>query len=199
MKKILFVLLLLCSLVLPSNSYAEPIVINKFNIFDYPVLDFSGDFIAGSGISDDDKKSLIPVGTVSIWTHESVPEFWLECDGRAVDAVKYPELRKLMSFLPDYRDRFLQGKSSKYQVNQSIEAGLPNVTGSFNAPVTDGIQEYTARGAFIKIAAARSNGYWGVGTNYGLGFDASLSNPIYGKSTTVQPPAVIVKYIIKAE
>ena len=142
---------------------------------------------------------MIPVGTVSIWTHESVPEFWLECDGRAVDAVKYPELRKLMSFLPDYRDRFLQGKSSKYQVNQSIEAGLPNVTGSFNAPVTDGIQEYTARGAFIKIAAARSNGYWGVGTNYGLGFDASLSNPIYGKSTTVQPPAVIVKYIIKAE
>ena len=30
-----------------------------------------------------------------------------------------------------------------------------------------------------------------------LGFDAALSNPIYGKSTTVQPPAIAVKMLIK--
>jgi hypothetical protein len=29
-----------------------------------------------------------------------------------------------------------------------------------------------------------------------LEFDASKSNPIYGKSDTVQPPAILMKYVI---
>ena len=31
-----------------------------------------------------------------------------------------------------------------------------------------------------------------------FGLDASKSNSIYGASTTVQPPAIVMKYIIKA-
>ncbi len=138
------------------------------------------------------------MGTVSIWTHESVPEFWLECDGRAVDTVKYPEFRKLMSFLPDYRDRFLQGKGSVSNVNDRIEAGLPNITGTFGEVLHIELNS----GAFFHnyvFGGGRTyahNGFWETGS---MVFDASLSNPIYGKSTTVQPPAVVVKYIIKAK
>jgi len=35
--------------------------------------------------------------------------FWLECNGQAVDASKYPKLAKLMSVVPDYRGMFLRG------------------------------------------------------------------------------------------
>ena len=37
----------------------------------------------------------------------------------------------------------------------------------------------------------------GNGDGYYFIFDASLSNPIYGNSNTVQPPAVVMNYIIK--
>ena len=32
---------------------------------------------------------------------------------------------------------------------------------------------------------------------YDIRFSASLSNPIYGKGTTVQPPALTIQYIMK--
>ncbi|WP_300721458.1 hypothetical protein [uncultured Brachyspira sp.] len=62
----------------------------------------------------------------------------------------------------------------------------------------------TANGAF-----SSSKGYYSRSVEDGsyaggyqiknIIFDASLSSPIYGRSNTVQPPSVVVKYIIKAE
>ena len=37
----------------------------------------------------------------------------------------------------------------------------------------------------------------GTADSYYFDFDASLSNSIYGNSNTVQPPAVVMNYIIK--
>ena len=73
---------------------------------------------------------------------------------------------------------------------QTIEAGLPNLQGSFACSgMSIGTQGYTATGVFYSV----TNGYQGsdgYGSNStGIGFDASRSNSIYGNSNTVQPPA----------
>jgi hypothetical protein len=78
------------------------------------------------------------------------------------------------------------------------EAGLPNITGTTEW-LMSGNTAASATGAL----------YWRtVGTGAqrtaeadrpaNLSIDASLSNPIYGNSTTVQPPALTTRYIIKA-
>ena len=60
----------------------------------------------------------VPIGTVIAWPMSGDPAgiwsgFWLECNGQAVDASKYPKLAKLMSAVPDYRGVFLRGLGSQ--------------------------------------------------------------------------------------
>ena len=88
-------------------------------------------------------------------------------------------------------DRVLQSSSSSHLAGSTIEAGLPNITGNFNHNRHSLV---SPTGAFTKSGS--QTGYNGSynGTSCGLtmDFDASLSNPIYGNSTTVQPPAYVV-------
>ena len=117
-------------------------------------------------------------------------EIWLE--GQAVSRTAYSKLFEVYGttygagdgsttfVLPDCRNRVLWGASSFGYIN----AGLPNITGSFSA--TD---DYAETGAFYNAGV-------GLGTTAGnvqqhtTAFDASRSNAIYGSSTTVQPPAI---------
>lgn len=71
-------------------------------------------------------------------------------------------------------------------VNNFNDAGLPNITGSTN---TDSNTGETLTGAFYGIPT--TGGYIAAGSSglYKTGFDASLLNPIYGNSDTVQPPS----------
>lgn len=83
--------------------------------------------------------------------------------------------------------RVLQGADSSHEVDTTIEAGLPNITGHINAGGLDG----SSSGAFYDEDTT-----W-YGHDGGLrraahGFNASRSNSIYGKSNTVQPPAYVV-------
>lgn len=66
------------------------------------------------------------------------------------------------------------------------EAGLPNITATsaVNATAT-----LPVTGAFTKLASA-STVAGTAGSSNVLGFDASKSNPVYGKSPTVQPNSV---------
>ena len=108
-----------------------------------------------------------------------------------------------MAVVPDYRGRFLQGHETGKNVGDRLEAGLPNITGHIRA-ISENIQtpnEGIATGAFYLIGTLPN---LGVSQNFGgklsyVNFDASRSSRVYGNSTTVQPPAVVVKYIIKAE
>nr|DAS99124.1 MAG TPA: hypothetical protein [Caudoviricetes sp.] len=91
----------------------------------------------------------------------------------------------------------VQGLMDLQNLGMSVEAGLPNIEGTFNADV-DGLKEI-ATGAFTTSNHQNSSGYITTG---GLGtttytFDASESNPIYGKSDTVQPEAVQYPYFIQ--
>lgn len=89
--------------------------------------------------------------------------------------------------LPDFRDRVIQGGDTPAK----IEAGLPEITGSF-----DGAQRtigggLDATGAFYYISTPGNIGHDSVQGKYTHnGFSAQRSNPIYGNADTVQPPAI---------
>lgn len=76
-------------------------------------------------------------------------------------------------------------------------AGLPNINGSFNS----GGEYYSGHVATGAFSVTTQNNYRPDGGAYVnapyFTFNASWSNSIYGNSTTVQPPALTLKYIIK--
>ena len=87
------------------------------------------------------------------------------------------------------------GASDAHPAGTTVEAGLPNITGSFS------FSSYGGSGGWLKAASATGafKGRKGTGVEAQTGIvtsgavavdmDASGSNPIYGTSTTVQPPA----------
>ena len=91
------------------------------------------------------------------------------------------------------QNRVLMGASSAHAAGTTMEAGLPNITGTFMSnSLTDGGIEAT--GAFYVASLSKSKtalSYSTFETN-GLGFNASRYNSIYGRSTTVQPAAYYV-------
>ena len=73
-----------------------------------------------------------------------------------------------------------------------IEAGLPNIEGTVND--TDIIGNPIRTGCFYAVGNnASKEGGGGSSNRTYTGFDASLSNSIYGNSNTVQPPSVKVR------
>lgn len=84
--------------------------------------------------------------------------------------------------LPNATGRVLQGGETA----KSVEAGLPNITGYFGNTEEN---SHINGGAFIEIpTSSGASGDNRGGINWK--FDASRSNPIYGASETVQPPAI---------
>lgn len=86
-----------------------------------------------------------------------------------------------------------RGTRSQYTVNTDetgdyVEAGLPNITGTMVGDISEGV----ATGA-LKIDTIYSSPMWQGSVNVARmrnwSLDASLSNPVYGKSDTVQPYA----------
>ena len=99
-------------------------------------------------------------------------------------------------------NRVLMGAGTGYTAGTTVEDGLPNITGSFTTKSTDvggspfsgDANVLSAKGslAFSEKSASYS-GYTGhSGSQYDIQFDASRSNPIYGRSYTVQPAAYYV-------
>ncbi len=91
--------------------------------------------------------------------------------------------------------RVLQGAGEGQIAGETVEAGLPNITGNTGELMLD----VWATGT--KINGAFTNNYSGHGMHpstekdgKNLFFDASKSNPIYGASETVQPPAYLVHF-----
>ena len=168
---------------------------------------------------DGQEKSLggaggVPIGTIIAWPFNTAPtEYgtWLLCDGSAYSAAAYPKLYALSksATLPDLRDRFLQGSAT---AGKFVEAGLPNITGTIRESVpgidqqffTEDVKYNSFEGAFCNlygtysVRAFTGPDGWGCEAPMDVSFDASRSNAIYGASTTVQPPAMTVRYYIKA-
>ena len=74
-----------------------------------------------------------------------------------------------------------------------VEAGLPNITGSFLGNKYANLDDtLDVTGCFYQEGSS-NRGASGGDARKLVHLDASRSNAIYGKSTTVQPPALYVK------
>ena len=98
-------------------------------------------------------------------------------------------------------NRVLMGASSSHAAGTTAEAGLPNITGSTGrfASAYDSHSSNAAdrkQGALNYSGEAYNMGYYsssgGAGYGYYINFNASKSNAIYGRSSTVQPAAYYV-------
>ena len=93
-------------------------------------------------------------------------------------------------------NRAIMGASRTHAVGSTVEAGLPNITATGGYYESLSVGDFAARltGAFY----ANTNDQTHTGSeatdddNATLDFDASRSNPIYGASDTVQPPALYI-------
>lgn len=155
-------------------------------------------------------RNLIKPGTIEAFAgNGEPPEGFLICNGAEISRVTYADLFAaigttygsgdgLTTFnLPDLTARFVMGDTIAGQVK---EAGLPEISGRTLLYQYTGWTENTF-GAFTAATTGS-----GTATNTSevlnikdvyFNFNASRSNPIYGKSDTVQPPALTMKYIIK--
>lgn len=87
------------------------------------------------------------------------------------------------------QDRALWGGDGT-NANQTIAAGLPNITGEFSGRCLINNSTSTS-GAFYQSSTYNTQLAGGSDSNHNrtFAFDASRSNSIYGSSSTVQPPA----------
>lgn len=94
-------------------------------------------------------------------------------------------------------NRVLMGAGSTHPAGTTVEAGLPNITGTGGFYERLNVGDFNARltGAFYADVNDQTHTGCGASTdndNPTLNFDASRSNPIYGRSNTVQPAAYYV-------
>lgn len=98
------------------------------------------------------------------------------------------------------QNRVLMGASYAHAAGTTVEAGLPNITGSLIEAEAESSPFRGSKASLSKSGALKFtevNTDWGgysklSGSAYNIKFDAFLSNPIYGRSATVQPAAYYV-------
>ena len=92
-------------------------------------------------------------------------------------------------------ERVLMGASSTHAAGTTVKAGLPNLKGSSSGVASTAYPNVSNSGALsINTNNGGLAGYEGgsYGSNCTVSFDASKSNAIYGRSSTVQPAAYYV-------
>lgn len=113
-------------------------------------------------------------------------KFWISVDSTSPAALFGGTWQEIA------QNRVLMGASSTHAAGTTVEAGLPNITGTLSDVMGSFYAYPSGSGAFSVKGIGRSleNGSSG---NYGnISFDASKSNAIYGRSSTVQPAAYYV-------
>ena len=89
-------------------------------------------------------------------------------------------------------ERVLMGASSTHAAGTTVEAGLPNITGTLSEIMGSVWASPSGSGAFSGKYIGRSLENGSSGNYSNIFFDASKSNAIYGRSSTVQPAAYYV-------
>lgn len=150
----------------------------------------------------------VPTGAIMAFGVTTIPDGWLLCNGANVSRTTYAALFSAIGTrfgagdgsttftLPNLDGRFLQGTTDTSQVGQYLEAGLPNITGTWNTRW--GLLESSFSGAYIGKAGRVFHGDTYSGTTWTPQFDASGSNAIFGRTSSVQPPALQLLPCIKS-
>lgn len=140
-----------------------------------------------------------PTGTILALLDDEVPEGYLPAEGAAISRTTYADLFNIIG------TKFGEGDGS-------TTFNLPNLVGSIS--LNSGETEPLSYADSVKTSGALSvtkatsssdpnvdkwaSGGRDEGTSIkAISFSAKNSNSIYGKSTTVQPSAVTVRFIIK--
>ena len=170
----------------------------------------------------------VPVGSIDWFATTTPPAGYLKANGSAVGRETYPELFAAIGTafgegngsttfnLPDLIGKFAEGSAVPGTVK---EAGLPDINGAIKMAydgtsggnqatmgLTQGDGKNLGKSDYVAVGALTdlNGGQGGVYTppyiwnTAGFAFKASLSNPIYGASDTVQPPALTLLPCIKA-
>ena len=172
-------------------------------------------FLADGSIVIADEKVLtdaqgLPVSTgiVVPFAANTVPDGFLLCNGAAVSRATYAKLFNVIGTtygtgdgsttfnLPNLTDRFIQGSGTAGTVKAAglpgIYGWLPQVLLSANNNLIEGAFTPTEFGSQASGSTSGSENRWTR-----IGFDAGYSNSLYGASSTVQPPALTMRYYIK--
>ena len=154
--------------------------------------------------------SAVPTGTILPFAGKTVPSGFLSCNKANVSRKTYAKLFSIIGTtygsgngsttftLPDYRNRFVMGANTASEVGTYLESGAPNITGWHGGHAYKSNDHNETGGAFYGMD--EKHGGAGATTNcdvWKMGFDASLSSPIYGASDIIQPPAGKALWIIK--
>ena len=192
--------------------------VNGQNLGSFQTQDNNTTYSAGTGlslngttfsVSQELIDKVLPIGSYIQFSGSQAPAGFLVCNGSAVSRTTYSRLFAVIGTtygsgngsttfnLPNLIDRFLQGSSTSGTVKN---AGLPNITGS--ASELYGVSpSISASGAMYQVYL-RDDDLHGSDDNYkqcnfALGFDASRSSAVYGRSSTVQPNAITCLICIK--
>jgi len=159
----------------------------------------------------------MPVGSIIPFAGTTIPDGYLLCDGSAISRTTYSSLFAAIGTtygegdgnstfnMPNFNNRTLQG-SGINSLGVTLDAGLPNITGTFNmAGYNDKSSSLIASSPIsgminrgdILVTDSGCNYTNNSGKRYQYNLNASWSNSIYGNSTTVQPPALVVNICIK--
>lgn len=144
-----------------------------------------GDALKGV-ISADAVKTLI---TDALAEDHAKIKFWVSEDSTSPAALFGGSWEEIAS------ERVLMGASSTHAAGSTVKAGLPNLKGSFTGAASTAYTNLSNSGALsINTNNGGLAGYEGgsYGSNCTVSFDASKSNAIYGRSSTVQPAAYYV-------
>ena len=168
----------------------------------------------------DDLRDGTPVGAVRGSLY--LPAGYVKANGATVQRADYPRLVALADrhnlwtddtaanaglfgrgdgsvtmALPNWTDRMVQLAGDN--AGTSVAAGLPNITGEFQwGKGVEGLGYCKGALDTFGFAARGDGGHMNTVSNL-LGFklDASRSNPIYGASATIQPPAIKLVPVIR--
>lgn len=158
--------------------------------------------------------AMLPTGAIIAHAASStIPAGFFLCDGSAVSRTTYATLFSVIGTvygagngsttfnIPDLILRYMRGWNSS---GETVNQGLPNIIGS-----AYGGQSTLSSPFYLTRTGALTGGpqvtyYYAVQTTttttdgrFGLGFNASFSNAIYGASNRVTPSTMNMRFLIK--
>ena len=151
---------------------------------------------------------LLRVGTILPYAGSTLPTGFLLCDGSEIAVADYSDLYAAIGTafgssdsttfcVPDLTDKTLWGVGDN-TLGTELESLLPNLYGQFRLSGTGGNCSYNGVFSNNSKAGPNSEGHSSGANNPTMTFDASTYNSIYSADASiVQPPSVVVNFIIK--
>lgn len=144
----------------------------------------------GATVNRADYPNLVSFATDNnLWTDNPTSEPWKYGRGNGSTTM----------VLPDYRNRFIQGGDNA----KVVQAGLPNILGEISCKTSSAFSTGNQDADNLSFSGAFTNSTKGgrahntdvsnfANSLHSINLNANLSSSIYGSSSTVQPPAIVL-------